>query len=229
MEKTSNASQTNNRNETIAQTVSKHIMQNPKLLYLILIIILSSCSKEKKSVPTKEFKTKQIDTTKLYHRTKVIYEKDSLNYKEIEVYVSKENDTIVNQWKKIENGKIDSSQSKFYNLKLIGKKSDSILTGQISFYSPGDSIPDSKIYTRFVTFTFLQPEKDSLVFKEIKSDKNIIDFKYRIIDSLGFMGFISDLRATKIDSLPEQSLVNRNYFAVDTDIWTNNTFVEIVK
>ncbi|WP_146035285.1 hypothetical protein [Formosa algae] len=103
------------------------------------------------------------------------------------------------------------------------------MKGTISFYSPADSIPQSKISSRNVTFLYLQRENDSLIFKEIKTNKNVIHFEYKDLDSLKFVGFISDLRFIEMDSVPEKLLLNRNFFAVDSEVSTNNSFVELLE
>ena len=212
-------------------------MKPTKLTLIILLILSFSCKDRKLNKhQTAENTTEEIsalitkkDTTKLYQKIKIIYGEENKNSEEYEGYVSKENDTIWNQWKFYKNGIIDSSKSKFYQLKIEGNKNESILKGIISFYSPGDSIKQVKIHSRKVTFTYLQKENDSLIFKEIQTDKNIIEFDYRDYNNLTFVGYISDLRFVKIDSLPEKLFVNRNYFAIDTEISTNNTFVELLK
>ena len=210
----------------------------PTTLSLIVLLILSVSCKDRKlnKNQTIENTTEDIeglrikqDTTKLYQKIKIIYGEENKNSEEYEGYVSKKNDTIWNQWKFYKNGIIDSSRSKFYQLKIEGNKSDSILKGIVSFYSPGDSIQQAKIDSRKVSFTYLQKENDSLIFKEIQTDKNIIEFEYKNYNNLTFVGYISDLRFVKIDSLPEKLFVNRNYFALDTEISTNNYFVELLK
>src|SRR5690606_11560487 len=102
------------------------------------------------------------------------------------------------------------------------------LNGRISFFSPADSIPKSKINSRHVTFIYLQKENDSLIFKEIKTDKNVIHFDYKNFDNLSFVGYISDYRFIEIDSMPEKFLLNRNDFAIDSEISTNNPFIELL-
>ena len=204
-------------------------MKQTYLLFLILLISIYSCKKDKQTESELITNKSKQDTTKLFQKIRIIYGEENLNSEEYEAYVSKKKDTFWNQWKFYKNGSIDSTKSKFYNLNVEGKKGDSILKGMISFYSPADSIQKSKVESREVTFLYLQRENDSLIFKEIKSDKNIIYFDYRDLDSLKFVGYISDLRFIKMDSMPEKLLLNRNYFAVDSEVSTNNTFVELLK
>jgi hypothetical protein len=211
-------------------------MKPTKLILALIFLVSCNDGKLKENQTTKnaiatEINNKRIknDTTKLYQKVKIIYGEEKKNSKEFEGYVSKEKDTIWNEWKIYKNGIIDSLKSKFYELKIEGNKGDSVFKGIISFYSPGDSIRQAKIDSRKVSFTYLQEENDSLIFKEIQTDQNIIEFEYKDFDNLSFVGYISDLRFVKIDSLPEKLLVNRNYFAIDSEASTNNTFIELLK
>ena len=204
-------------------------MKATQIIFLLIFIILISCKeKEIKVSDVIENKT-EFDTTKLYRKITITYGNENKITEEYEVYVSKKKDTFWNQWKFYKNGVIDSLKSKFYDLKVEGNKNDSILKGIISFYSPADSIPKSKISSREVTFLYLQRVNDSLIFKEIKTNKNVIHFDYMDFENLSFVGYISDLRFFETDSLTEKLLLNRNHFAIDSKISTNNPFVELLK
>ncbi len=168
-----------------------------------------------------------IDTTKLYQKIGWKGQIDKDLSQEIEAYVSKKNDTLINQYKTYRKGVLDSSLSKFYELKIEGYK-DSLIQGEIRFFSPRDSTPLNQVESREVTFIYLQRENDSLVVKEIKTDTNFIKFPYRNYDDYTFVGFISDYRfitSTSSDSL----LLNRNLFAIDSEASTDNKFVELLK
>lgn len=201
------------------------------LLLMLLVSCIDGKLKENKTTTnvTEITNNNKQDTTKLYHKIKIIYGEEKKNSKEFEGYVSKGKDTIWNEWRIYKDGIIDSLKSKFYELKIEGNRRDSIFKGVISFYSAGDSIPQSKIDLREVLFIYLQRENDSVILKEIKTDKNVIQFDYKDFDNMSFVGYISDMRFVKIDSLPEKLLVNRNYFAIDSENSTNNTFIELLK
>ncbi|RKE90255.1 hypothetical protein [Ichthyenterobacterium magnum] len=202
---------------------------NKSIIILLLILTIVSCQKKEKNKPIAEQTKTEKDTTKTYRVVNYYYDNDKDIREEYEVYVSKEKDTFWNQVRYFKNGILDNSRSKHYVLKISGKKTDSFLKGTIRFYSPADSVPDSKIHSRNVIFTYLQEVNDSLIHEEIRTDKNIIEFDYKNYGNLSFEGHISDLRFIKIDSTPEKLNLNRNYFAIDTEVWTNNTFVELLK
>ena len=204
-------------------------MKQPKLFFIILLIVVYSCKKKKQTVTEKIVNGIEHDTTKLYQKINIVYGEENTNSEEYEVYISKKKDTFWNQWKFYKNGVIDSSKSKFYDLKVEGIEGDSILKGTISFYSPADSIPDSNIHSREVNFVYLQKINDSLIYKEIRSNKSVINFDYQNYENFSFVGFIEDIRFFYKDSVPEELLLNRNDFAIDTEISTDNPFVDLLK
>jgi hypothetical protein len=231
MEKTSNASQTANRNETIAQTVSKHLMKPSRITFILLFLCIISCKKSTENISEKVDTNKtEIDTSKRYQRITIQQTDGNELTAEFEAYVTKEKDTFWNTWKHYKNGVIDSSKSSFYTFKIERQKeTDSIFKGEIKFFSPADSIPNSRIDSRKVTFVYLQKEKDSVYAKEIYTDKNKIEFEYKNYENYSFEGHIMDFRLIKIDSIQDKMLLNRNYFTIDTKVWTDNIFVDLLK
>ena len=209
-------------------------MKQSRIIYILFILFLISCQKTaEKTIEKKPENISEdiieIDTSKMYQRINIPYYENDELIGENEAYVSKKKDTFWNTWKFYKNGEIDSSKSKFFDFNITGNKKDSILKGKISIHSPADSIPESQISSREITFIYLQKEKDSLIFKEIITDKSTIEFDYKNFENYSFEGYISDLRFIKIDSTPDKLLLNRNFFAIDTKVSTNNTFVELLK
>jgi len=209
-------------------------MKQSRIIYILFILFLISCQKKaKKTIEKKPENISEniieIDTSKMYQRINIPYYENDELIGENEAYVSKKKDTFWNTWKFYKNGVIDSSKSKFFDFKITGNKKDSILKGIVSIYSPADSIPKSQIDSRQITFVYLQKEKDSLIFKEIITDKSTIEFDYKNYENYSFEGHITDLRFIKIDSTPDKLLLNRNYFTIDTKVSTNNVYVELLK
>ncbi|MCH4824652.1 hypothetical protein ML462_15890 [Gramella lutea] len=166
-----------------------------------------------------------IDTTKFYQKIGWKTQIDNNTIQEIEAYVSKKSDTLINQLKVYNNGVIDPTKSKFYELKIEGFK-DSLIQGEISFFTPQDctSIKNK----REITLTYLQREEDSLIIREIDTDTNYIEFPYRNFDNYSFVGVISDFRWIYNDS-SDSYTVYENYFAIDSEASTDNGFVELLK
>ncbi len=204
-------------------------MKQSQIIYIALIFFLVACKKtaEKKVENTNE-NTIEIDTSKMYQRIRIPYYNNDELIGENEAYVSKKKDTFWNTWKFYKNGEIDSSKSKFYDFEIVRNKNDSIMKGKVSIFSPADSIPESQISSREITFIYLQTENDSLVFKEIITKKSTIEFDYKNFENYTFEGHISDFRFIKIDSTPDKLLLNRNFFTFDSKVSTNNAFVELL-
>src|SRR5699024_7281631 len=152
-------------------------------LCLLGLGLMAACNNSQKQEKQPANETKANPTA--YETIK--YDKVGLYFKhpgqnvvdEIEVYVSENDDTIFNQIGRLKNGEIDPSISKYYQLTLAGKETDSILQGTLKFYSPGDTISTDKLAERHVTFNYLQRVGDTLIWKEIQTNKNVIHFDFR--------------------------------------------------
>ena len=170
---------------------------------------------------------KDIDTTKKYYKIGLMNNFGNNKIEEIEAYVSRNNDTIINQYKIYNNGVLDSTKSKFFELVISGPK-DSIMNGRIHFYSPRDTLPKEYIYQRNVSFRYIQMESDSLVIKEIDTDTNFIAFPYKNFWNFTFIGYISDLRFINKEGNVDSVDVNWEKFAIDNKKFTNNIYVELI-
>ncbi|MCL7755163.1 hypothetical protein, partial [Polaribacter sp. Z022] len=214
----------------IHKHVSKHLMKKSRIILILLFLCIISCKKTSKKIAEKvDVNKMEIDTSKRYQRITIQQTNGNELTAEFEAYVTKKKDTFWNTWKHYKNGVIDSTKSSFFTFKIEGNKNDSIMRGKVSFFSPADSIPESRINSRKVTFVYLQKEKDSVYVKEIYTDKNTIEFDYKNYENYSFEGHIMDLRFIKMDSIPDKLLLNRNYFTIDTKVWTDNTFVDLLK
>ena len=206
-------------------------MKQSQIILILLFLCIISCQKTSEKIAKKVNVNKtKIDTSRRYQRITIQQTEGNELTAEFEAYVTKQKDTFWNTWKYYKNGVIDSSRSSFFTYKIERQKeTDSIFKGEIKFFSPADSIPDSKIDSRKVTFVYLQKEKDSVYAKEIYTDKNTIEFEYKNYENYSFEGHIMDLRFIKMDSIPDELLLNRNYFTIDTKGWTDNIFVDLLK
>lgn len=205
-------------------------MKQSRIILILLFFCIISCKKTSEKIAEKADVNKtEIDTTKRYQRITIQQNENGLTA-EFEAYVTKQQDTFWNTSKYYKNGVIDSSRSSFFTYKIDRQKeTDSIFKGEIKFFSPADSIPDSRIDSRKVTFVYLQKEKNSVCVKEIYTDKNTIEFEYKNYENYTFEGHIMDLRFIKMDSLPDELFLNRNYFTIDNKAWTDNIFVDLLK
>ena len=194
-----------------------------KVTVIILICFSLSCSQNENKVKSEN------DVTMKYEKIELEDHYSDNVMVTTEIYVAQKKDTFLNQQKIFENSVLNKKLSKYYEFSVNRRKKDTVFRGSIKIFSPADSISKSQISEREVTLIFLQENKDSVYWKEVKSKTNIISFEYQNFDSLNFVGYISDLRFFKIDSLEDKLLLNRNFFAIDSRTTTNNPFVELLK
>ena len=178
-------------------------MKQSRIIFILFFLCIIACKKTSEKIVEKADVNKtKTDTTKRYQRITIQQGNENELTAEFEAYVTKEHDTFWNISKYYKNGVIDSSRSSFFTYKIDRQKeTDSIFKGEIKFFSPADSIPDSRIDSRNVTFVYLQKEKDSVYVKEIYTDKNTIEFEYKNYENYSFEGHIMDLRFIKMDSI----------------------------
>ena len=205
-----------------------NIRMNKLTLVFILILILVSCKSDLSTSGLLDESIKPIDTSNMYRRVQITNEYAFDIKEELELYISQTDDTILNTIKRYEMGVLDKNESKFYTLKIEREKGSKKNKGVIEFYSPADSIPISKMKKREVVFLFEQMKNDTLYFEEIITNSSRIEFDFEYYQDLKFVGYISDIRFFEMNENDEKWLVNRNFFALDSEINTKNPFVELL-
>ncbi len=173
-----------------------------------------------------EFET---DTTKRYYKVRLMHDYKDNQIEIIDAYVNrKKKDTIMNEFRYFNNGILDSSKSKFFDLIITGPK-DSIMEGRVHFYSPRDTLPRTSIYQRNVSFRYIQEENNCVVVKEIETDTNYIKFPYKNFRNFTFMGYISDIRFIYKENTTDSVDVNFAKFAIDNKLTTDNVYIDLLK
>lgn len=140
-------------------------------LILLLFLLLTSCKSDNKS--SQEILEKPYQKLWIEHKYKN-------NFTEkIQVYISKNNDTVFNQYKLYNQSKLDSIKCKFYDLKLTSFKPN-IYKGEIIFHLPTDTITKEKIKEHKLEFNYIQKNADSTYLELATSNsRNKIQFDYR--------------------------------------------------
>ncbi len=171
----------------------------------------------------------ETDTTKRYYKVRLMNNFKDNQIEIIDAYVDREKkDTILNEFRYFNNGVLDSSKSKFFDLIITGRK-DSIMEGRIDFYSPRDTISKKSIYQRNVSFRYIQEEDDCIVVKEIETDTNSIKFPYKNFRNFTFIGYISDTRFINKENTTDSLDVNFAKFTIDNKLSTNNIYIDLLK
>ena len=189
-------------------------------LKLALILLICSCSKQ------------EINNKKKYKRFFLIdsVSQVSQQYGVIkrEIYVSGL-DTILNQLKIINNKKIDSAVSHFYNLK-IEKLDLNTNKAYLKYFSPVPLFNKDSITLIESYFTYLDLIKDSLIVMEIPILPNQeIVFEYNFGEkNKGLIGMIFELHTKKLSENDSIEIIKSRLF-VDVEPLTPNLFIDIYK
>ena len=134
---------------------------------------------KQKKIKTERVKKDRLLTDSLYKREwlKVDYGNDRIE--EVEIYITKNNDTISNQFKPLKNKQIDTLNSEFYDLKISETDKPNIYKGQITIHSKYDKLVANEKNKRTLEFHYCEQNSDSIriTTKETKSS-NTIDFEY---------------------------------------------------
>ena len=139
--------------------------------YLIIFILIIASCKERKVDFVKKNRLLRDST---YVREKLIINWIDFQQEECEIYVSKNNDTIINQYKKIENGVIDSLNSLFYILKIKKSNKEGYYSANISLHSEYERLELNEKNKRTLSFYYLEQKADNL-YDSISSVTTTVD------------------------------------------------------
>ena len=185
---------------------------------LSILFIFSSCSKSKE---------KELNNGK-YQRIWVNYKSTEKKEEIVEYYITKEKDSIMNQYKTFVNGNIDSTKSSFYKVELVKSKIPSHYNGIIKFYPKYKKELSNRIQKeRSLKLLVFQENKDSLYTETFESNsKNEIKFELVNYKSDQLSGILTDLRF--LEERNKDSLLVISYdIAVDNKLNTHNMGIEI--
>lgn len=201
-------------------------MKNHYLIIFILILLIASCKEKKVDFVKKNRLLK--DST--YVREKLIVNWSDFRQEEFEIYISKNNDTIKNQYKTIENGVIDSLNSLFYILKIKKSNKEGYYRANISLHSEYERLELNEKNKRTLSFYYLEQKADKL-YDSISSITTTVDnslefeFENHYDDRL--IGLLAQevIRDTVVNA--EKMLNYRmTYLLVDSHSITDNLFLE---
>lgn len=145
---------------------------------------------------------------------------------ELEIYVSKSNDTMGYQIKRYKEGVIDSSKSTFYTLDLYREEGTNLLGGELTYHF--DSLNQGKLGT--LTFSVLSKSNNKtkvLDFENFNTDSNSLEFNFPH-DTDTLMGIIyAQHWKDTIDNGEDKLEFKQVLLAVGNYNETNNPFVGI--
>lgn len=196
------------------------------------MLIISSCGNKAKesSEQIKDNKNVDMESTDLieYSRKWIeINDEGSNIMQNLEVYISEIGDTIYNQKKNFINGKLDPTESNYYELNLNSRSSGEY-SGEIIINSSIDYKIESPITQRRLQLYLLNSE-DSINTNFESINKNRIKFSYSSSNDT--------LRGILFDKILIDTIVNgenmvrihESVYFIDNKSRTVNTFIEEFK
>ncbi|PHS05983.1 MAG: hypothetical protein COA88_11340 [Kordia sp.] len=201
------------------------------LLLLAVAFTFISCKKETKVVTVKEKSTKsRFYKTKeelKYNRSAILYAVNDSVSEQLEIYVSKKNDSIFNQIKRFKHNAIDTLNSTFYDLKVSSTEKPNVYKAEILLFNKFNNFEITKTRERKVTFHYTEQSSDSLIISTVKSKTNKLEFEYLNVDNKHITGVLID-EYNNDTIVNNEKMVRMREFSllVDYHTDTDNLFVE---
>ena len=204
-------------------------MTNFRILTLILVIGLYSCSDKKNKTELKEVETKNTFDNEKYDRFWITYEYPNKVSEKVEVYISKDEDTINNQTKFLNNGIIDSTKSRFFDFSLIKSEKPDTYNGVFHYYSEHDSNPKNVNKEKTLSLSIFQKSRDSSYFQKFESKaSNKVEFELVNYESDQLVGIMWEMRFIQ-QNVDGKDMLNviETHLAVDNKPKTHNIGIDI--
>ncbi len=205
-------------------------MRNFRILILILVFGLISCSGKKDKAELKKVESQKTVDKDKYDRFWITYEYPNNFSEKVEVYVSKENDTILNQVINLKNGIIDSTKSRFFEFNLVKSEMPDTYSGIFKFYSGYDSNPKNVDKEKTLSLSIFQKSRDSSYYQKFESTaSNEVVFELVNYESDQLVGIMSELRFIQFFDKNGKDMLEvvKTELAVDNKPKTHNIGIEI--
>jgi hypothetical protein len=197
------------------------------LISFITILSLTSCKENEKA---------SVMENRLLKDS--AYVKENLNVKwnefreeKYELYISKNNDTIYNQYKIFENGILDSLNSHYYVLNIKKSDRDGFYKAKISVHSEYETLELNDENKRTLTFYYLEQKADKLydsISSKTTKIHNSLEFEFENQYDDRLVGLLAQevMRDTILNG--EKAFNYRmSYLLVDNYAITDNLFLEV--
>ena len=188
-----------------------------------------SCSDSKnKSKEKRKHYSEKIDNEK-YKIKWINYKFPNNIERKIEVYITKEKDTIYNQFITSINGEIDSTQSMFYEINLTKSEKIDTYNGIFKFYSENDSNPKNIDENKSLRLTIFQKSKDSFYTQSFESKlSNEVEFELVNFENDQLVGIMTEFRVIENDKEGKDMVdVISTQMPVDNKRNTHNMAIEV--
>ena len=190
---------------------------------------MNSCAEKKDKAELKEVESKKVDNEK-YDRFWITYQYPNNYSEKIEVYVSKENDTISNQVINVKNGVIDSTKSRFYTFNLVKSEKLDTYKGNFKYYSNYDSNPKNVDKEKTLSLSIFQKSRDSSYYQTFETKaSNELEFELVNYESDQLVGIMKEMRFIQFFDEEGKDMLDfiTTELAVDNKPKTHNIGIEI--
>jgi hypothetical protein len=207
-------------------------MTNIRIFILILVFGLISCSGKKDKAELKQVQSQNTVDKDKYDRFWITYEYPNKFSEKVEVYVSKENDTIINQVINLKNGIIDSTKSRFFEINLMKSEKPDTYNGIFKYYSDYDSNPNNVDKEKTLSLSIFQKSRDSSYYQKFESKaSNEVEFELVNYESDQLVGIMSERRFIQFFDENGKDMLKfiTTEMAVDNKTRTHNIGIEIYK
>ena len=205
------------------------------ILFCIATLVYA-CDKIDKSPPVKKG-TKEVLAAGRERKDRLsmdtLYTRSWMNIKyqdgtreEVEIYVTTNNDTIINQYKYYDSNDIlDTIASTYYEFSFEESGKPYTYVGSITLHSKYKNLNLNKNNRRTLEFSFCEQNADSMSLKYLKSEKsNTINFESKNYYNKKLIGLLYQL--TERDTTNEMVNLNQIHILVDNTSSTNNLFLK---
>lgn len=186
--------------------------------------MISCKEKEEKKYISEKSNLRKLDRSKKYLRANLILDHRDFT-EEIEIYVIKKKDTILNQYKLIKNSVVDTIQSCYYDLKISKTDKPNFYSGTITLHSKYQNLKLNKKNKRRIEFGYCNLNKDSLYLKYVTSkNSTTLNFEFENHINSKLNGILYQI--TERDTTKGMINLNQIHLLVDNFPQTNNLFLE---
>lgn len=201
-------------------------MKSHFFLLFLIIFLITSCQEKKDLSSNNQFDRMLRDSVYKREWIRINYENNTRE--EYEIYITKERDTFVNQYKYLVNDVLDTLYSEYYELEISETDKEHFYKGKIELKHKFSNL---RLDERTLNFSYLSQNKDSTYRTYLEFDKSEFEFVFENYRSKRLQGFIYQISSIKIDSFVNgEQMVNINQLklAVDSHSYTDNLFFEIM-
>lgn len=197
-------------------------MKHNFFLLFLIVFLITSCQEKKDLSSNNQFDKL---SNSLYKKKWLQLEFDEKSKHLLELYITKERDSFINQYKVFKDNVLDTLNSAFYDLVISETDKIGFYRGKIILFNRFKDVKLDTYNTRKLFFNFISQSKDSLWTNTITSDNTTIEFEFENYYAKRLQGFIFET-VTLLKNEDEVN-VHQLEIAIDNYNFTNNIFFQL--